>query len=96
VPFLSGPDRTKKLNHRHMLVISIEAVQLNCHFFCLDEIELDVDPREVVTEADHLGVLNFVRDLSNSCNLPAVLTPENCQESPFLRYVPSSGKWLVL
>lgn len=45
------PQKTESIfsmrEHQKLLSIWIEEVQLNCHFFVEDEIELDLDPRQI-------------------------------------------------
>ena len=79
----------------HLLVVELGGVSVNCHFFLPDEIELDIDPREVVGEAEHSAVLSFVGRLASLIGRDAVVTPENSQDLPFLRFEAASGKWAV-
>lgn len=94
--FPAVQDGLADLGHNHLLVVSLGQVRLHCHFFSPDEIELDVDPRDVTSEDDHLAVLKFVRSLSISCKLAAVITPENLKDRPYLRFEPENNQWFVL
>jgi hypothetical protein len=67
------------------LWFSVGGVHLACHFFRPEEIEFDLDPREV-TEATLPGLLRFMADLGDATGHTVVLTPENCREAPVFRY----------
>ena len=45
----------------HMLSIFVSGVTINCHFLFSEEIELDIDPREVKGQFEHEAVLEFFR-----------------------------------
>ena len=71
------------------LAVFVGGVQLNCHFFAESEVEFDLDPREVVGQAELDAVLSFMRKLAASTRKSAVMTPENAHEVAFLRVAPS-------
>ena len=74
-----------------VLGFSVGGVQLVCHFFTTDEIEFDLDPREV-TGPERLGsVLAFLGDLARLTGKGAVLTPENVADEPIFRADPATG-----
>jgi len=79
----------------HLLQIELAGVQINCHFFVQDEIELDIDPRQVVDESRHEMVLMFLEELALEIQKPLVLTPENAPETPCLTFNPKAGAWTV-
>jgi hypothetical protein len=87
---------TERLSHGHLLVLPVAGAHLHCHFFSSEQIELDIDPAEVISEEDHSAILKFVRELSLFLGLPAIITPENYQEQPFLRFDPEQCEWWVL
>jgi hypothetical protein len=60
-----------------LLQIQVGRVALNCHFFAEDQIELDLDPREVQGEADLRELVAFITCLSATLEGPVALTPEN-------------------
>jgi hypothetical protein len=84
-------------NHEgtHLLQIDAGGVQVNCHFFVPEAIELDIDPRQVVDETCHESVLILLEELARSTQKPLVLTPENTPESPCLSFDPKSERWMV-
>lgn len=69
------------------LWFSVEGVHLKCHFFTHEEVEFDLDPREV-TQANLPALLRFMAELGDATSKPVVLTPENFQERPIFRYEP--------
>ena len=79
----------------HLLTLDISKVTLHCHFFVADEIEIDINPREIKSEAQHEAVLRFVAMLANALAKPASITPENSPEAPFAVFLPDAGVWVV-
>jgi len=55
-------------------------VLANCHFFTKDEIEFDIDPREVFGQSQLDGLFGFMRCLAESVGKDAILCPENCSK----------------
>ena len=86
---------------RRMLSIRVAEVLANCHFFTHDEIEFDIDPREVQGQRQLDGLLAFMQLLSDATGREAILTPENCREIVIFRSRPDqvaieyheSGDW---
>jgi hypothetical protein len=73
-----------------LLSFSVGQIALNCHFFGKNEIEFDLDPREV-DDADRFEALvGFLRRLGELTDKTVLLTPENHQQSPILRYSPDT------
>ena len=77
----------------HRLSVRVGNADLNCHFFSLDEIELDIDPRQVVDLPTHEAVLRFVEDLAEATGRIADITLENSPQLPPLRFDPASTRW---
>jgi len=72
-----------------MLSVKFAGVQANCHFFIPEEIEFDIDPREVQGQSQLNALLAFMRLLSDATGKDAVLTPENCPEVVVFRSRPN-------
>jgi hypothetical protein len=71
-----------------MVSVSFGTVTANCHFFGGD-LELDIDPREVVTDAAFQSVLAIMRFVAASVRLPMVAVAEgSTPEYAFLRVSP--------
>jgi hypothetical protein len=87
----------RRLDASPMMSFRILDMTLNCHFFGSDQvehdsqlIEFDLDPREV-SDSEHLhALIDFMRLLGNLTGKVVILTPENCIESPILKYDPQS------
>jgi hypothetical protein len=70
------------------LSFAVGGVQLNCHFFRSDEIEFDLDPRQVSGAREVNGLVEFMSCLGRRLGKAVVLTLENTQEAVILRYLP--------
>jgi hypothetical protein len=75
-----------------LLQIDLGGVMLNCHFFHAADIELDIDPREVVDDAKAEAELSFMTELGNASKKEVRLTPENSPESIIFRFDPVAGR----
>ena len=73
---------------RCLLRIDLGGLQLICHFFTVEEIEFDLDPREMRGEAEFSRLLGFMQSISRLLGKPVLLTPENEQERPLLAVDP--------
>jgi hypothetical protein len=78
-----------------ILRVKIASASVNCHFFLSTEIELDIDPREVIDLTTHEAILLFLEVLSLGTNKRIIVTPENWPESPHLAFNPASQQWHV-
>jgi hypothetical protein len=77
----------------HLLRITVGSAQINCHFFTPEEIELDIDPRQVESQETHTAILGFVEAVADAAGKLARITPENSPESPILSYEPDGERW---
>lgn len=68
-------------------------VSVNCHFFVDWQLELDISPREILGPIEHDAFLDFVEQLSVELELPANITPENSETTPFMTYSPTTHSW---
>ena len=75
----------------HNLGIDLGGVEACCHFFAEDEIELDIDPREVNSPGSEEKVLNFMALLGAALDRDVILTEENRREDVWFRYSPRDG-----
>ncbi|MYN00822.1 hypothetical protein GTP41_01790 [Pseudoduganella sp. DS3] len=85
----------RRIDTSHCLSIWIDDVSVNCHFFQDDEIELDVDPGEILGETEHAALLKFVAGASNAVGVSAIITPEGSQGSPFLAFDTKRQTWKI-
>jgi hypothetical protein len=79
----------------HLLSIKIGNATANCHFFMEGEIELDLNPKEIVGPSEHNQVLQFMEGVAERLGKPILLTPENGASVPHLSYAPASGVWHI-
>jgi hypothetical protein len=61
-----------------------------CHFFATDEIEMDIDPREVASQAALDELLGLLRLVGDTLGTPVGLTYEGDEQHPFITYEPST------
>lgn len=71
--------------------------RLNCHFFQDDEVEFDLDPRDVDGPAEVARLAGFLKALGRTTLKEVLLTVENAPDEVIARYDPTSGAlmWLV-
>lgn len=79
----------------HQLSVRVGSATVNCHFFVPSELELDIDPKEIVGRSQHDLLLEFAEAIASTLQKPIVLTPENLPESPFLSFEPSASQWHI-
>ncbi|HEX8544771.1 MAG TPA: hypothetical protein VF671_24065 [Pseudomonas sp.] len=70
-------------------------VEICCHFFIAEQLELDISPKEITGPSEHERVLSFVENLAEALELSANITPENSEQTPFVTYVPQSRTWRI-
>ena len=70
-----------------ILRIRVGGILVVCHFFSDDQIECDIDPREITSQPDLDALLGFMRRLGDTVRKPVLLTPENGREHPIITYV---------
>lgn len=79
----------------HSLTFDVDKVSLHCHFFVAEEIEIDINPREIESAAQHEAVLDFVATLATALGKPASITPEDSPQAPFAVFLPKACVWVV-
>jgi hypothetical protein len=62
-----------------ILKIWVDDILLVCHFFCDDEIEMDIDPREVKNIETWNNLINVLKNLSRYIGIKGKITPENME-----------------
>jgi hypothetical protein len=68
-----------------------QRVCANCHFFTPEEIELDLDPREVTDQASLDDVCELVRVLGQATGKTVVVTHENVPAAVIMEHDPISN-----
>lgn len=71
-----------------MLSLCVGTATLNCHFFTAEEIEFDLDPREIRTKSQANEILAFMSHIGRTLNKSVVMTAENSQEKVILDFDP--------
>lgn len=74
-----------------LLAVRFAGVQANCHFFTPEEIEFDIDPREVQGQEQLDAVFGFMRCITDAVGKEAILTAENSPEIIIFRVRPGQS-----
>lgn len=71
-------------------------VTLNCHFFAQEEVEFDVDPREIDNADAACDLTSFMVGLCEATSMEILLTAENNREGVIAKVSPGSRniRWL--
>ena len=71
------------------MFVHIGSTTLNCHFFTDEEIEFDLNPRDMRPELLP-DVLSFLKLLGRATSKPVILTVENSPEAAIMRFEPTN------
>jgi hypothetical protein len=71
-----------------LMSVTFSGITANCHFFTTDEIEFDIDPREVNGEEGLQALFGFMKFLASAISKVVVMTPENTPDHPIFRAQP--------
>jgi hypothetical protein len=77
-------------DHSVRLRIDEEQLQLNCHFFVVEEIEFDIDPRAIDSDNRLTRLLEFIHDIGNLLRKSVVMTPESESHIHYLLFDPQT------
>lgn len=75
-----------------LLKIFVGAVQINCHFFTKNEIELDLAPEEVKTSEQGELIMEFLKALGVALQRPVRLTAESDPDDVIFEYQPGEDR----
>jgi hypothetical protein len=75
----------------NILSIFLNDIQINCHFFLAEQIEFDIEPKEINTIDDFLLIYNFMISISKSLKKQVTLTGENSPEFPLIKIDKEKG-----
>ncbi|ATG44065.1 hypothetical protein PhaeoP18_02313 [Phaeobacter piscinae] len=64
-----------------LLEITLGQLKMNCHFFTEEEIELDIDPSEVTSQAELDAIIEVLALLGSTLGRDVILTDENMPTS---------------
>ncbi|CAN5518693.1 hypothetical protein BH18ACI3_BH18ACI3_03320 [soil metagenome] len=73
-----------------LLHLTVGSAILNCHFFTDEEIEFDLDPREIQSERQAEQIFVFMRQIGELLDKEVILTPENLQDVPIFKFLSSN------
>jgi hypothetical protein len=73
-----------------LLSIFVNSIQINCHFFIIAEIELDLDPGEFLGAMQFKCLVEFLSRLSCYLQKEIRVTPENSPKIPIFVLHPDS------
>jgi|SRR5579872_3005258 len=73
------------------LSIDVASVTLNTYFFSFQEIEFDLDPRQVKDAVVLSGLFGYLRQLSRYLEKEVVLTPESTSDLVIFRITPPNN-----
>lgn len=71
--------------------IIIENIIINTHFFTIDVIEFDIEPREINSETNYEKLIGFMNKISRILTKPLILTGENQIDFPLIETDFSKG-----
>lgn len=72
-----------------LLIIDLDGVKIHCYFFCIEEIELDINPREVVNSNTANLVFEFMRNISIKLDKEVFIAPENMSDYRLITIYPN-------
>jgi hypothetical protein len=84
----------KNRNGSHLLTINVGRASINSHFFIAEEIELDIDPRQVTDAATHELVMKFLAELSTRIGKDLSITAENSPEVVYRHFSSATLSWV--
>lgn len=76
-------DKTGELEVKIASIV-INDIIINLHFFSINEIEFDIDPKEIYSFDNYKKVLDFMNQVSEFLNKPLILTGENQSDFPLI------------
>jgi hypothetical protein len=62
------------------VALNINHIIVMCYFFSDDEIENDINPKEIQSITDHASIINYLKDVAKLLNKKVILTIENSKE----------------
>ena len=81
--------------HAHCMKVDFGGPVANAHFLSSDEIELDIDPREIRSQAALDAILSFCTELSWALERDVTITEESNSEAILLCYSRLQQSWQI-
>jgi hypothetical protein len=88
LPARAEDEFTNEREYCSLLSVQFGGILANCHFFCFEEIEFDIDPQEVSGQAQLDALLEFMQCLAAAVGQDAILCPENLPKNVIIRVTP--------
>jgi hypothetical protein len=70
-------------------------IVINCHFFTTEEIEFDLDPKEILGQPQLDAVADFVEAIAHATEKLAIVCYENSPETAFMWFDPAADTFGV-
>ena len=77
-------------DHGIRLCIDEEQLQINCHFFIVEEIEFDIDHRSIDSDNRLNRLMEFIHDIGDLLQKRVVMTPESESHIHYLLFDPQT------
>lgn len=77
-------DKTGEIESK-ALRIDLNGIHVHCYFFLPDQIEFDIDPKEINSLQDFESIEKFMISVSKALNNQVTLTGENSPEFPLFK-----------
>lgn len=71
----------------------VGGIVVACHFFTTTEIEFDISPREVTSQAALDELLGFLRLVGDTLGRAVIMSYESDEQHPFITYEPSTREF---
>ena len=75
-----------------LMSLALGGIIINSHFFTDQQIEFDIDPREINSEEKLNQLFGFMRGIGQLLQKEVLLTSENAQEIIIFRYMPDTER----
>lgn len=88
-------DETGQLESKSV-TIDLNGISIKSHFFIPEQIEFDIEPKQINQLSDLNLVLKFMTDISKAVTKQVTLTDENRIEFPLIKVDSQRGKEIIL
>ena len=78
------------------VAIDLNGILINSHFFIPDQIEFDLDPKQISQMGDLQQILNFMTNISKTISKQVTLTDENRVVFPLIKIDTQKERHIVL
>ena len=91
IPMIMEPATVfeRSREHHYFLKVLAEGLGLHCHFFTVEEIEIDFDPNEVSSQRHLNAVLKVMGAIGRALGKRVVLSEENGRDHVWIAFDPN-------